>query len=954
MNELAPQLPEVDMGVMATLATLGQVVEYMNDQLKQAGGADVPAPNGTAASSSPSSSPSPAANSGAASNLDLHALLLEVVAEKTGYPPEMLNMEMELEADLGIDSIKRVEILSSMNDLAPELPEVDMGVMATLATLGQVVEYMNGQLEGEKKNSFLAESPVAEASANGVTPEPAHNLGRYLLEALEKPAIGLAQSGLFGSGEIAVTDEGTGLAEQVALALSARGVNAVVAKEIPATDLRGVIFLGGLREVANDDEATRVNREAFDVARSVATQFEGRAEGAGVFVTVQDTGGRFGTSEFAPERAWLSGCAGLARTAAQEWPGVSVKAIDLECAGRSGEELALAIAEELTAGGPDLEVGLSASGRRFVLRSRQENVVRGTTGLADGDVVVASGGARGVTATTLIGLAGEAALRFVLLGRTELTDEPDCCRGIDSDVELKRVLLAEAVANGEKLTPAILGKRVGVITSSREVRETIAQIKKAGSEARYMPVDVTSVDSVTGALQSVRAEWGAISAIVHGAGVIADKRMTEKTSDQFDRVFDTKVEGLRTLLTATAEDPLSLLCLFSSVAARCGNVGQVDYAMANEVLNKVAVAEARRRGSACLVKSLGWGPWEGGMVTPQLKAHFESMDVPLIPLAVGARMLVDEVAGSAPEQVELVLGGEPRAEALAADGAPGRSITLNVVVSEKTHPYLIDHAIGGRPFVPVALVIEWFSRAVKAFGPELRLATLKDLKVLRGITLPNFSDSHEQLVIRVQELCEETGETDEGGVLFALELTDAQGGIHYRATAELVEQRGVAKPFVDMKKELALSKWSDVEVYDGALLFHGPKFQAIKHIEGVSDRGMVAELSGVGSSTWSNAAGCDAQGKSWSSDPLAFDGGLQLALLWCKHALDGASLPTGIAEIRIWNDSLNIGATHCTLIGRSAKGSKSVSDLAFCDADGQLLAEFIGVETHLLPKTAQT
>ena len=59
--------------------------------------------------------------------------------------------------------------------------------------------------------------------------------------------------------------------------------------------------------------------------------------------------------------------------------------------------------------------------------------------------------------------------------------------------------------------------------------------------------------------------------------------------------------------------------------------------MANEVLNKVAAAEARRRGDACRVVSIGWGPWEGGMVTPSLHKHFKSRGVKLLPVAVGRR-----------------------------------------------------------------------------------------------------------------------------------------------------------------------------------------------------------------------------------------------------------------------------------------------------------------------------
>jgi len=942
MSDLAPGLPEVDTAVMAKLATLGQVVDYMNGQLEAAGGSPAASDTGSAPTASTSVAPSA---EGLATDVDLHALLLEVVSDKTGYPSEMLNMEMELEADLGIDSIKRVEILSAMSDLAPGLPEVDTAVMAKLATLGQVVDYMNGQLGRESKTSPNPASAADAAAEADDHPPPAADLGRFVLEAVEQPAIGMAQFGLFGAGPVVVTDEGTGLAEHVANALVSRGVEALAVTEIPAGDLRGVVFLGGLREVSDDLAATRVNREAFEVARAVAGRFEQKAPGSGVFVTVQDTGGGFGTLDFAPARAWLAGCAGLARTVAQEWPGVSVKAIDLERAGRCADELANAIADELVSGGPDLDVGLDALGSRVVLRSILTPVVRGAAVLGDGDVVVASGGARGVTATTLIELAGQAALRFVLLGRTELADEPPCCIGVEGDAKLKRALLAQAVSLGEKLTPAVLGRQVDVILASREVRDTVSKIEQAGSQARYLAVDVTNLELVSAALTAVRADWGEIAAIVHGAGVIADKRISEKTRDQFDRVFDTKVEGLRTLLAATADDPIALLCFFSSVAARCGNIGQVDYAMANEVLNKVAVAEARRRNGKCLVKSLGWGPWEGGMVSPQLKAHFEAMGVPLIPLSVGAKMLVDEVAGSAPGQVELVLGCEPRPEALAAEvdeASAGRSLSLSVVVGAQTHPYLADHAIKGTPVVPVAMVIEWFSRAAAAFGPELVLAQLSELKVLRGISLRNFAFGREYFVVHARQLTNGSGATVE------LQLADQQGGIYYRCTAVLVPERGAPRSHGIDEQALALESWGDAEVYDGELLFHGPAFQSIQNIEGISERGIVAELHGVRQSSWTVDPAITGNA-GFRTDPLAFDGGLQLALLWCKHVLGGASLPTGIEAIRTWANAKANEPIRCTLTGRSASGSKSVSDLVFHSASGELLAEFVGVETHLLP-----
>ena len=93
---------------------------------------------------------------------------MSVVAEKTGYPAEMLGAHMELEADLGIDSIKRVEILSAIRERAPGLPEVEATELAALRTLGQIVEHMRA-LQGAPA---CASGDRPRRPAAPVAPEP--------------------------------------------------------------------------------------------------------------------------------------------------------------------------------------------------------------------------------------------------------------------------------------------------------------------------------------------------------------------------------------------------------------------------------------------------------------------------------------------------------------------------------------------------------------------------------------------------------------------------------------------------------------------------------------------------------------------------------------------------------------------------------------------------------------
>ena len=249
---------------------------------------------------------------------------------------------MNLEGDLGIDSIKRVEILSAVQEQAPELPEVDTATMAKLQTLGEIADYMQGLLGSPTSQQDAASEPIRAA----VEDTPRGDLGRFPLEAIERPAIGMVLSGVFGAGRIGITTDGTNLAPALASALAERGVDAVVvdtesnAESDAESDaesnesslngapldagLRGLIDLVGMRTVASVEEGVAINREAFQTARAF-----GNREG-GLYVTVQDTGGAFGTTAFKPMRAWSAGPAALARTIDQEWESVSVKAIDLE------------------------------------------------------------------------------------------------------------------------------------------------------------------------------------------------------------------------------------------------------------------------------------------------------------------------------------------------------------------------------------------------------------------------------------------------------------------------------------------------------------------------------------------------------------------------------------------------------------------------------------------------
>ncbi|MEV0408356.1 SDR family oxidoreductase [Actinoallomurus sp. NPDC050550] len=587
----------------------------------------VPAP----AQPPPEIPPAPAAPvQETAADLDIESLLLSVVADKTGYPVDMLEPSMDLESDLGIDSIKRVEILSAMRAAAPHLAGADISQQAGLGklrTIGAIVERLGAPLSGQ----------------TAVTT-------RLVVKSVPEPAPGIAMAGL-GDTPLMITDDLGGVAPLVADLLAAQGIAAEIVAEVPK-GARGVLYLGGLREVTSVEEAMSIQRAAFQAARAVAPAMTATG---GIFVTVQCTGGDFGLTGTDAAGAWLGGLAALARTAAREWPKASVKAID--SAHRDPDAAATAIVQELTTGGSTLNVGLGAT--RVTLREQEIPAVSGP-GPALGElVIVAAGGARGVTAAALLELAGKYRPRLVLLGRTALEEEPEGLSGAHSEEALVGILAEQGRRNGSVPDLLDLGRRARRVLAAREVHATLEALSQAGATARYVALDVRDGPAVTRALAEVRSTWGPITGLVHGAGVLADRQIADKTDEQFDQVFGTKVQGLRHLLAATADDPLRLLCVFSSVAACHGNPGQCDYAMANEVLAHVAALERAKRPD-CLVRAIAWGPWNGGMVTPALAAQLQAREVPLIPLRDGTRAFLRELQDTSGSTSVIIVAGRGR------------------------------------------------------------------------------------------------------------------------------------------------------------------------------------------------------------------------------------------------------------------------------------------------------
>ncbi len=747
-------------------------------------------------------------------------------------------------------------------------------------------------------------------------------------------------------------DDERGVGRALAGKLAALGVDAHAVAQVSG-DAAGVVFARGLLARDSQDEAIAVQRAALEAARALVRAHAAHAnpKPARVFVTLQDTGGDFATSGRAGDRAWSGGLAGLVKTAAAEWPDAAVKAIDVAASGLSPEAAADRVLAELLEGGRDVEIALGPGGRRTTLRHRPvpyRPLPPARAPLRPGSVLIVSGGARGVTATSLVPLCAHRP-RLALLGRTALVEEADDLRGAVTDADLRRTLLARSAASGKPLPPKEAAREAKVILDCREIRQNVAALEKAGAEVTYYPVDVRSAESVAACVGAIRDAWGPIHGIIHGAGVLADALIANQTDEQFDRVFGTKVDGLRHLLAATESDPLEILVLFASVAGRFGNSAQPAYAMANEVLSYVAADQrARRRaaGRPCVVRSLAWGPWAGGMVTPGLARLFEKAGVQLIALDAGAKALASEVGSDDDASQVVLMNGDPPLTAKPIHG--GRVFDgqdrFDVVVNAATQPQLDGHRINGVPVVPAVMVLEWFLRAASICVPSLPARVCRDFRVLRGVPVEGFEGRGVRLAVQARVLASSATRAS-----VEVKLVDAEDRPRYAAVVDLGEVAApdvVAGSIAPHSGEAAIVGID--EAYAEALFHRGP-FALVRALGPVIEGGASGDVSGLREAGWPEGG--------WQTDPAVVDAGLQVAIVWGRRLLGGSPLPTSFGAFHLCHAGPVSGAARCVVRGLRAGQRKVLVDIDFLTDAGAPVGYLRGLEMHVPPsldRAAQT
>ncbi|MGJ8678070.1 MAG: SDR family NAD(P)-dependent oxidoreductase [Akkermansiaceae bacterium] len=601
----------------------------------------------------------------------LQQLLISVISEKTGYPEEVIKPEMDLEADLGIDSIKRVEILAKIKQtLQIELQPDDL---ADCRGIGEVADFLFHLHVTEEANSQASLS--CEALSTPLDSLPLAVTDRVALES----ALPANPQKL---GNTLIISDGGSMTHSVISELGNedQALRVLLTPGADSSDFANAPVMTDWSQKSCQEALAQCNLENFDISsvlliRDDLKNTDSSEDLAGLVILTGLIKGLLKISDNDDRPHYLIAAASisgkesttscphihsligaLTRTLSFEWESTRVASVIYQ-ESTTGAQLLNA----LCAPDAPLETFLSEESRETT-GWKDYVIPPENTAYSPDDVFLVSGGARGITAECVKNFCQKiGGGRFILIGRSSQTELPDWLAKTATK-DLKKHIVQSFKDKGTLPSPREIEAEYKHLASLKEIHETLDAISKLGGKAVYCCSDIADPASLKSAIHPILEQWGEVTGIIHGAGILADNLIEKLTRDDFFRVYHTKVTGLKNLLEFAPKD-LKLCLLFSSVAASIGNAGQSLYAIANQLLND-QTPNLQTRFPEAIICAMNWGPWDAGMVTVELKKRFSEMGIRTIPIPDGAQLFTKVAHSNDPTLSNLIIGDRVSAKEL--------------------------------------------------------------------------------------------------------------------------------------------------------------------------------------------------------------------------------------------------------------------------------------------------
>ncbi|MCP4202197.1 MAG: SDR family NAD(P)-dependent oxidoreductase [bacterium] len=612
-----------------------------------------------------------------------------------------------------------------------------------------------------------------------------------------------------------------------------------------------------------------------------------------------------------------SGTTAIARTLHLEAPEMPVVVIDLP-EQADVDTWASRVIDEITSFVAGFtEVHFDAEGRCFrpvlnLLPASFRASPAAEPPLTPGEVLLVTGGGKGIAAECALSLARKHGVTLALLGRSRP----------DRDPELER---------------------------------NLERLKDNRVRFGYYQADVTEPRAVRAAVRQAQAELGDIAGLLHGAGTNTPRLLSTLGEDDLRETLAPKLEGFENLIAALDAGGLKLLIGFGSLIARVGMAGEADYGLANEQLRR-AIEDFAADHPGCRSLCIEWSVWSAVGMGERL-GRIEALGrlgVDAITPEDGLAMLDWLLARPTPVSVVATgrFGKAPTLELQSRDlpllrflerprvHYPGVELVADCTISRDTDLYLDDHVLDGETLFPAVMALEAMAQGAAALRAGSPSPVFRRVRFDRPIVVP----AGETLTLRLAALVRRSGEID-----LALRCDRTAFQIdHFRATCEAVSSDDAATddahlwssrvPEVPPVTEpCGLRPMTDLY---GSVLFQGGRFRRLHSYSKLRARACQARISASEEDPW---FGPFLPSELVLGDPGARDAFIHAIQACIPHA---RVLPVAVERLRTGRSHAH--EFHVSAHERSHDGDRLVYDLEVCDSGGELVERWDGLELRTM------
>ncbi|NHC15795.1 SDR family oxidoreductase [Motilibacter deserti] len=380
--------------------------------------------------------------------------------------------------------------------------------------------------------------------------------------------------------------------------------------------------------------------------------------------------------------------------------------------------------------------------------------------LNESSLVLAVGGGRGITAELLAGLARDVRPHIVVVGSNRIDEHPERYLQMPEAEFLssRSGYMREQLAQGGGVTPAQANARFQRIADARDTVRNLDRLRAlcGADRVRYLACDIRDAHEVRGVVEQALAVTGRVDLLINAPGLNRSAPLNVKSFEEFRRIRDLKLRAYQNLKSAFGDVRPGLWCNFGSLLGITGQVGEADYAAANDFLACAATYAHDALGAA--ETTIAWTLWgEVGLGAGELtKAYFEKTGMySAMSTAEGVHHFLRELRMARVEPLSVHLGDAERAavgrlipgflstgpatpatsvqerpEPHFLDREVSRTATSAVFehgFSVGADPYLAHHLVSGAPTLPGTFVTEIAYEAASALLPDLQVYALEDL-----------------------------------------------------------------------------------------------------------------------------------------------------------------------------------------------------------------------------------